>query len=122
MRFVGVIDLDSLGTEILHEGVDILVVASGFNEVSPIVDMDPQRFEKIMLANVDGPWLIARAVGTGDVADSLAAIREVVFESGFCTLNCTSCLPLNPGQENVQIRPIWAFRHGFVKQVDGLVV
>lgn len=44
-------------------GVDILVVASGFNQVSPIVDMAPEQFQKIMLANVDGPWLIARAVG-----------------------------------------------------------
>jgi NAD(P)-dependent dehydrogenase (short-subunit alcohol dehydrogenase family) len=46
-----------------HGGLDILVVASGYNEVSPIVEMDPERFQKIMLANVDGFWLIARAAG-----------------------------------------------------------
>ena len=43
--------------------VDILVVASGMNDVAPIVDMEPERFSKVMLANVDGAWLIARSVG-----------------------------------------------------------
>ena len=46
-----------------YGGVDILVVASGFNEVKPIVDMSPDRFSEIMLANVDGFWLMARAAG-----------------------------------------------------------
>jgi len=46
-----------------YGGIDILVVASGMNDVSPIIDMDPERFRKVMLANVDGAWLIARAVG-----------------------------------------------------------
>jgi NAD(P)-dependent dehydrogenase (short-subunit alcohol dehydrogenase family) len=47
-----------------HYGsIDILVVASGMNDVSPIEDMAPERFQKVMLANVDGAWLIARAVG-----------------------------------------------------------
>jgi len=46
-----------------YGGVDILVVASGMNDVSPIVDMSPERFQKVMLANVDGSWLIARAAG-----------------------------------------------------------
>lgn len=44
-------------------GIDILVVASGMNEVSPIVDMSPERFAKVMEANVTGSWLMARAVG-----------------------------------------------------------
>jgi NAD(P)-dependent dehydrogenase (short-subunit alcohol dehydrogenase family) len=43
--------------------IDILVVASGMNDVAPIVDMTPERFQKVMLANVEGVWLIARAVG-----------------------------------------------------------
>lgn len=46
-----------------YGGIDILVVASGMNDVSSIVDMEPERFRKVMLANVDGAWLIARAVG-----------------------------------------------------------
>lgn len=44
-------------------GVDILVVASGMNDVSMIVDMSPERFAKVMEANVTGSWLIARAAG-----------------------------------------------------------
>jgi NAD(P)-dependent dehydrogenase (short-subunit alcohol dehydrogenase family) len=45
------------------DGIDILVVASGMNDVSPIVDMAPERFSRVMQANVDGAWLIARAAG-----------------------------------------------------------
>lgn len=44
-------------------GIDILVVASGMNDVAPIEEMDHERFKKVMLANVDGAWLIARTVG-----------------------------------------------------------
>ncbi len=46
-----------------YGGVDILVVASGMNDVAPIEDMEPERFQKVMLANVDGAWLVARAAG-----------------------------------------------------------
>jgi NAD(P)-dependent dehydrogenase (short-subunit alcohol dehydrogenase family) len=45
-------------------GVDILVVASGMNDVAPIVDMQPERFAKVMEANVTGSWLMAKAAGT----------------------------------------------------------
>ena len=41
--------------------VDILVVASGKNEVSKIVDMAPARFLDVMDANVTQSWLMARA-------------------------------------------------------------
>ena len=51
-----------------HGGVDILVVASGINDVSPIVDMAPERFRKVMQANVDGAWLIAQAAGRQMIA------------------------------------------------------
>lgn len=44
-------------------GLDILVVAAGVNDVSPIVDMAPDRFTAVMRANVDGAWLIAQAAG-----------------------------------------------------------
>jgi NAD(P)-dependent dehydrogenase (short-subunit alcohol dehydrogenase family) len=44
-------------------GVDILLVASGMNDVSPIVDMSHERFDKVMTANVDGSWLMAKAAG-----------------------------------------------------------
>lgn len=46
-----------------YGAVDILVVASGMNDVSPIVDMAPERFAKVMQANVEGAWLMARAAG-----------------------------------------------------------
>jgi NAD(P)-dependent dehydrogenase (short-subunit alcohol dehydrogenase family) len=60
-------------------GIDILVVASGMNDVSPIVDMSPERFQKVMLANVEGSWLIARAVGKQLIAQGRGG--KVVFTS-----------------------------------------
>jgi NAD(P)-dependent dehydrogenase (short-subunit alcohol dehydrogenase family) len=53
-----------------HGGVDILVVASGMNDVSPIVDMSPERFARVMQANVEGAWLIARAAGRRMIAQA----------------------------------------------------
>jgi NAD(P)-dependent dehydrogenase (short-subunit alcohol dehydrogenase family) len=44
-------------------GLDILVVASGKNDVSKIVDMSPERFLDVMDANVTQSWLMARAAG-----------------------------------------------------------
>ncbi|SHO67671.1 NAD(P)-dependent dehydrogenase, short-chain alcohol dehydrogenase family [Pseudoxanthobacter soli DSM 19599] len=44
-------------------GVDILVVASGKNDVAKIVDMEPSRFLDVMDANVTQSWLMAREVG-----------------------------------------------------------
>jgi NAD(P)-dependent dehydrogenase (short-subunit alcohol dehydrogenase family) len=43
--------------------VDILVVASGKNDVSKITEMSPERFVDVMDANVTQSWLIARAAG-----------------------------------------------------------
>jgi NAD(P)-dependent dehydrogenase (short-subunit alcohol dehydrogenase family) len=62
-----------------HGGVDILVVASGMNDVSPIVDMAPERFSRVMQANVEGAWLIARAVGRQMIAQARGG--KVVFTS-----------------------------------------
>ena len=62
-----------------YGAVDILVVASGMNDVSPIVDMSPERFQKVMLANVDGAWLIARAAGKQMIAQGCGG--KVVFTS-----------------------------------------
>src|SRR5262245_784392 len=42
-------------------GVDILVVASGQNKVSRIVDQKPEDFLDVMDANVTQSWLMARA-------------------------------------------------------------
>ena len=60
-------------------GIDILVVASGMNDVSPIEEMEPERFQKVMLANVEGAWLIARAVGRQMIAQGKGG--KVVFTS-----------------------------------------
>lgn len=60
-------------------GVDILVVASGMNDISPIVDMAPEQFQKVMLANVEGSWLIARAAGKQMIAQGRGG--KVVFTS-----------------------------------------
>ena len=62
-----------------HDGVDILIVASGMNDVSPIVDMSAERFSKVMQANVDGAWLIARAAGRQMIAQARGG--KVVFTS-----------------------------------------
>ncbi len=60
-------------------GIDILVVASGMNDVAPITDMTPERFQKVMLANVEGAWLIARAVGHQMISQGRGG--KVVFTS-----------------------------------------
>src|SRR5215510_15707649 len=41
--------------------LDILVVASGLNKVSKIVDQKPEDFLEVMDANVTQSWLVARA-------------------------------------------------------------
>jgi len=53
-----------------HGAIDILVVASGINDVSPIVDMGLDRFSRVMDANVTGTWLMARAAGRRMIAQS----------------------------------------------------
>lgn len=62
-----------------HGGIDILIVASGMNDVSPITDMSPERYRKLMLANVDGAWLIARAAGRRMIEQGRGG--KVVFTS-----------------------------------------
>jgi NAD(P)-dependent dehydrogenase (short-subunit alcohol dehydrogenase family) len=43
--------------------VDILVVASGKNDVAKIVEMTPERFLDVMDANVTQSWLMSRSAG-----------------------------------------------------------
>lgn len=50
------------------DGVDILVVGSGMNDVSPITEMSLERFEKVMDGNVTGAWLLCRAFGQRAIA------------------------------------------------------
>jgi NAD(P)-dependent dehydrogenase (short-subunit alcohol dehydrogenase family) len=49
-------------------GLDILVVGSGLNDVSFIVDMSPERFENVLSGNVTGAWLLCRAFGQRVIA------------------------------------------------------
>ena len=62
-----------------YGGIDILVVASGMNDVALIGDLSLERFQKVMLANVDGAWLIARSVGRQMIAQGRGG--KVVFTS-----------------------------------------
>ena len=48
--------------------IDILVVASGTNDVALIADMDPTRFDQVMDANVRGSWLMCQAAGRHFIA------------------------------------------------------
>ena len=41
--------------------LDILVVASGMNDVDRIEDLTPERWQAVMDANVRDPWLVCRA-------------------------------------------------------------
>ena len=43
--------------------VDILVVASGMNDIGLAAEMDVSRFENVMHANVTGSWMMSQAVG-----------------------------------------------------------
>jgi NAD(P)-dependent dehydrogenase (short-subunit alcohol dehydrogenase family) len=75
------VDCDAIvgGAVAAHGGIDILVVASGMNDVAPIVDMEPERFRKVMLANVEGAWLMARSAGKQMIAQGPGG--KVVFTS-----------------------------------------
>jgi len=62
-----------------YGSIDILVIASGMNDISFIEDMEPERFRKVMLANVEGAWLMARAAGRQMIAQGQGG--KVVFTS-----------------------------------------
>lgn len=44
--------------------VDSAFVASGYNKPAQIVDMDYEDWQDVMDANVRGPWLVAKVLGT----------------------------------------------------------
>src|SRR5439155_1007071 len=60
-------------------GVDILVLASGINKVSKIVDQPPETFMEVMDVNVTQSWLMARAAGKQMLAQGRGG--KVVFMS-----------------------------------------
>ena len=44
-------------------GLDILVIGSGMNDVSPIEEQSLERWQAVMDANVTGAWLMCRSAG-----------------------------------------------------------
>ncbi|MGA7452757.1 MAG: SDR family oxidoreductase [Rhodoplanes sp.] len=77
--------------------LDILVVASGKNDVSKIVDMTPARFLDVMDANVTQSWLIARAAarqmlaqGDGGKIVLMSSARGLLGHPAGYTAYCAS--------------------------------
>jgi NAD(P)-dependent dehydrogenase (short-subunit alcohol dehydrogenase family) len=77
--------------------VDILVVASGKNDVSKIHDMAPARFLDVMDANVTQSWLMAKAVttqmlkqGTGGKIVLMSSARGLLGHPAGYTAYCAS--------------------------------
>lgn len=58
-------ECDSLiaGTVEKYGNLDILVVASGMNDVDSIQDMDVERWQNVMDANVKGSWMLCKSAG-----------------------------------------------------------
>jgi NAD(P)-dependent dehydrogenase (short-subunit alcohol dehydrogenase family) len=77
--------------------VDILVVASGKNDVAKITDMAPSRFLDVMDANVTQSWLMARAAsgqmmgqGTGGKIVLMSSARGLLGHPAGYTAYCAS--------------------------------
>ena len=78
-------------------GVDILVVASGLNDVAMINDMSLERFEKVMDGNVTGAWLLCRAFGKRAIPQNrggkvvlVSSARGLLGHPAGYTAYCTS--------------------------------
>ncbi len=77
--------------------VDILVVASGKNDVSKITEMAPERFLDVMDANVTQSWLMARAItaqmlkqGEGGKIVLMSSARGLLGHPAGYTAYCAS--------------------------------
>jgi NAD(P)-dependent dehydrogenase (short-subunit alcohol dehydrogenase family) len=77
--------------------VDILVVASGKNDVAKIHDMSPERFLDVMDANVTQSWLMAKAVtiqmqkqGEGGKIVLMSSARGLLGHPAGYTAYCAS--------------------------------
>ncbi len=51
---------EAVGT---HQGLDIVVTASGMNKVGKITEQPVEEWQSVMDANVKGSWLVCRAAG-----------------------------------------------------------
>ncbi|MFC1664271.1 SDR family NAD(P)-dependent oxidoreductase [Pseudomonadota bacterium] len=76
--------------------VDILLVASGYNDTDAIENFDQERWQKVMDANVTGPWLICKAMAKrlipqkqGGKVILISSTRSILGHpagySGYCT-------------------------------------
>lgn len=79
------------------ERIDILVVASGKNDVAKIGDMTPDRFLDVMDANVTQSWLMARAAtkqmlaqGEGGKIVLMSSARGLLGHPAGYTAYCAS--------------------------------
>ena len=77
--------------------IDILIVASGKNDVSKITDMAPERFLDVMDANVTQSWLMAKAAtsqmlkqGTGGKIVLMSSARGLLGHPAGYTAYCAS--------------------------------
>ncbi len=77
--------------------IDILVVASGKNDVSKITDMAPERFLDVMDANVTQSWLMAKAAtaqmlkqGEGGKIVLMSSARGLLGHPAGYTAYCAS--------------------------------
>jgi NAD(P)-dependent dehydrogenase (short-subunit alcohol dehydrogenase family) len=77
--------------------VDILIVASGKNDVSKITDMSPERFLDVMDANVTQSWLMAKATtaqmlkqGDGGKIVFMSSARGLLGHPAGYTAYCAS--------------------------------
>ena len=78
-------------------GLDILVVASGKNKISKIVDQKPEDFLDVMDANVTQSWLMARAAsrqmikqGRGGKIILMSSARGLLGHPAGYTAYCAS--------------------------------
>jgi len=78
-------------------GVDILVVASGMNDVSANIDMSPERFARVMEANVTGSFLMSQAAGRQMIAQNrggkvvlMSSVRGLLGHPGGYSAYCCS--------------------------------
>lgn len=77
--------------------VDILVVASGKNDVAKIIEMTPERFLDVMDANVTQSWLMAKAAtaqmlkqGNGGKIVLMSSARGLLGHPAGYTAYCAS--------------------------------
>jgi NAD(P)-dependent dehydrogenase (short-subunit alcohol dehydrogenase family) len=103
-------------------GIDIVVVAQGLNDVSPIVDMDPQRFLRVMEGNVTGSYLMCQAAGRrmieqkrGGKVVLMSSVRGLLGHPGGYSAYCcsksavdgiTKALGCEWGKYNIQVNAI----------------